>query len=102
MASHFVGWVVMSSQHAQPWRGFRPDPDEYDAAEALLDERGASVSAYLRACLRWLQQAPEAALEAVGPHSPPPRRRGRPRARPGSDESRSGQAEPAGVDQVHL
>ncbi|PXY16543.1 hypothetical protein [Prauserella muralis] len=85
----------MSSRHAQKWRGFRPDPGEYDAAEDLLDARGKAMSEYLRACLRWLEQAPDEALATVGPHWPPPRPRGRPRS-PRRDVDDHGDARSSG------
>lgn len=87
---------MSSSKHAQKLRTFRPDPDEYDAAEDLLDARGKSVPAYLRACLRWLEQAPDIALEAVGPHWPPPRPRGRPRSQDQNDDQDDDAANAAG------
>lgn len=68
----------MTSQHAQPQRSFRPEPDEYAAAKAQLTGRGRHVGAYLRACLRWLDSDPDTALDTLAPHWPTPRTPGRP------------------------
>jgi hypothetical protein len=68
----------MTSHHRQPQRSWRPDPDEYDKAKAQLGARGRSVSAYLRACLRWLNRDPDGALDALEADWPPPRPTGRP------------------------
>ncbi|MFC0431082.1 hypothetical protein [Kutzneria buriramensis] len=70
----------MASQHDQPQRSWRPDPDEYETAQSLLSDRGQSITAYLRACLRWLEHEPDAALAALAPYWPEPRPTGRPRS----------------------
>ncbi|KAA2245896.1 hypothetical protein F0L68_41160 [Solihabitans fulvus] len=69
----------MTSQHGQKQRSWRPEPDEYADAKAALNARGRSMSAYLRACLRWLNSDPDAALAALSPVWPEPRLTGRPR-----------------------
>ncbi|WP_085944485.1 hypothetical protein [Actinopolymorpha alba] len=65
--------------HGQAARSFRPDPDEYAAAQAVLSSRGEHMNTYLRACLRWLQHDPNAVLDTLAPHWPGPRSTGRPR-----------------------
>jgi len=70
----------MSSQHRYPVHGFRPDPDDYDAARAHLEARGHTIGSYLRACVHWLARDPDAALAALAPHWPGPRPVGRPAA----------------------
>lgn len=75
----------MASQHGQPQRSWRPDPVEYDTAKSLLGDRERSVTAYLRACLRWLEHDPEVALATLAPHWPGPRRMGRPPSPDGSE-----------------
>jgi hypothetical protein len=70
----------VSSQHSATVRNFRPDEDEYAPAMGELDSRGRHMTDYLRACLRWLKADPDAALAALAPHWPPPRRYGRPHA----------------------
>jgi hypothetical protein len=72
------------SQHRHPSHGFRPDPGEYAAARDRLQARGRTVGAYLRACLRWLNHDPDAALAALAGNWPEPRQSGRPRRRTGT------------------
>jgi hypothetical protein len=67
--------------HAQDPVSFRPDAEEYDAAKAILDARGQVMTAYLRACLRWLDHDPDTALATLAPLWPDPRPTGRPRRR---------------------
>jgi hypothetical protein len=56
----------MSSQHANPSHGFRPDPADYAAAEASLRERdNRTVGGFLQACVKWCAEDPDAALAAV-------------------------------------
>ena len=56
----------MPSQHAHKSRGFRPDPQDFDAAERNLKARGGrTVGAYLKACLKWCAEDPDAAIAAV-------------------------------------
>jgi hypothetical protein len=70
----------MSSQHRHPVHGFRPDPEDYDAARAHLEARGHTIGSYLRACVQWAARDSDAALAALAPHSPSPRPLGRPAA----------------------
>ncbi|MBV9010645.1 MAG: hypothetical protein JO272_01120 [Pseudonocardiales bacterium] len=42
------------------------------------------MSAFLRACLRWLECDPDQALATLMPHWPDPRPSGRPAHRPGA------------------
>ncbi|MFI5614678.1 hypothetical protein [Amycolatopsis sp. NPDC051903] len=84
--------------HRTPSRSFWPEPDEYAEAKAALGAQGRFVNDYLRACLRWLNASPEAALETLQSHWPPPRRPGRPRGRgaaapPGSPAEQAGSAD---------
>lgn len=61
-------------------QGFRPDAAERAAASSQLTSRGRVMSDFLRACLRWVADDPDAALAAVGKHWPEQRQRtGRPR-----------------------
>jgi len=55
----------MPSQHAHKSHGFRPDPEDFAAAEASLKQRGRTVGAYLKACLKWCAEDPDAAIAAV-------------------------------------
>ena len=55
----------MSSQHRFPLRNFRPDPEEYAPAAALLKDAGYDMTTYLRACLRALKAQPDATLAAL-------------------------------------
>lgn len=55
----------MPSQHAHKSHGFRPDPGDFAAAEASLKQRGRTVGAYLKACLKWCAEDPDAAIAAV-------------------------------------
>jgi hypothetical protein len=56
----------MPSQHAHKAHGFRPDPQDFAAAEGNLKERGGrTVGAYLKACLKWCAEEPDAAIAAV-------------------------------------
>ncbi|MFD4196711.1 hypothetical protein [Amycolatopsis thermoflava] len=71
--------VPPADYHRTPSKSFWPDPDEYATAKAALGERGRYVSDYLRASLRFLNHSPDAALETLREHWPPPRRPGRPR-----------------------
>jgi hypothetical protein len=70
----------MSSQHGQSAHAFRPDPAEFAPAAARLEAQGQTVGDYLRACLRWLNRDPDAALAALAADWPDPRPIGRPRA----------------------
>jgi hypothetical protein len=87
VGTHFVRMAGMTSQHDQPQRSWRPDPDEYQTAKSLLGDRGQSITAYLRACLRWLDHEPDVALDTLAPHWPGPRRIGRPRHQDGDHDS---------------
>lgn len=78
MVNHYAMMGGMASQHRHKSRGFRPDPGEYEAAAEHLERRGRTPGAYLRACLRWLDADPDAALAAVGPFWPDVRPTGRP------------------------
>lgn len=71
----------MSSRHGQPQHSWRPEPGEYAHAKASLHARSRTMSSYLRACLRWLNRDPEAALATLAPFWPQPRPTGRPRGR---------------------
>ncbi len=64
--------------HRHPSHGFRPDPEDFEAATAELAARGHTVGTYLRACLRWVGRDPDAALAAVAACWPGPRPTGRP------------------------
>ena len=99
--------VGMPSQHAHKSHGFRPDPGDFAAAEASLKQRGRTVGAYLKACLKWCAEDPDAAIAAVdsrwpsirppgwphvtspapGPQAPTPRTRAR-RSRRSADGRR--------------
>ena len=68
----------MPSQHRHPARTFRPEPGEYDDAQADLTARGKEMDAFLRACLRWLHRDPDRFLATLTPVWPSPRPRGRP------------------------
>jgi hypothetical protein len=57
-------------------RSFRPDPDDYAKAQEQLRQRGRRMGDYLRACIAWLLADPDAAIEALQAHWPPPRPRG--------------------------
>src|SRR5258708_31560406 len=70
--------LIMPSQHRHPARTFRPEPGEYDDAQADLTARGKEMDAFLRACLRWLHRDPDRFLTTITPAWPRPRPRGRP------------------------
>jgi hypothetical protein len=84
----------MSSQHSAPARQFRPDQAEHAPAKAELEARGRNVSDYLRACLRWLQADPDAALATLAPHWPPARPYGRPHLASSGEGHREPPAQP--------
>jgi len=67
------------SQHSNPSHAFRPDPEEWEAAEEALTAREIVPGTFLRACLRWLAASPDEALESLGAHWPGTRPLGRPR-----------------------
>jgi hypothetical protein len=96
--------ACMPSQHAHKARGFRPDPEDFAAAEGNLKQRGRTVGAYLKACLKWCAEDPDAAIAAVDsrwpeikppgwPHVAPPDvappAPAGPGKNPGSEEDRS-------------
>jgi hypothetical protein len=65
----------MPSQHANTSHGFRPDPQDFETASGHLELRGRTMGTYLRACVRWLAEDPDAALAAVDsrwPETKPP------------------------------
>lgn len=66
------------STHRHDQKSWWPEPDEYAAAKDVLQNRGYNMTAYLRACVRWLDAEPDAALATLAAHWPPPRPRGRP------------------------
>jgi hypothetical protein len=68
----------VTDPHTQRQRTFRPDPGEYAAAQAHLAARGRHVGDFLRACLRWINRDPDAALATLQPLWPDPRPPGRP------------------------
>lgn len=56
----------MPSQHAHKSHGFRPDPLDFETAERNLRDRGGrTVGAYLKACVKWCAEDPDAAIAAV-------------------------------------
>lgn len=57
-------------------RSFRPDPGDYDRAQEQLHQRGRRMGDFLRACIAWLLADPDAAVQALQAHWPPPRPRG--------------------------
>src|SRR5260221_8458141 len=75
--------ALMPGQHRYPARAIRPDPEEIKPAEARLGR--VRLGEYLRACLRWLNADPDAALAAVERHWPPERPNGRPPQAPPED-----------------
>src|SRR5258707_4701734 len=77
--------ALMPGQHRYPARAIRPDPEEIKPAEARLGR--VRLGEYLRACLRWLNADPDAALGAVERHSPPERPNGRPPQAPPEDSA---------------
>lgn len=101
VGTHFVRMVGMTSQHDQPQRSWRPDPDEYQTAKSLLSDRGRSITAYLRACLRWLEHEPDVALATLAPHWPGPRRMGRPPSADDDSHNHDHQAEADDQDAAH-
>jgi hypothetical protein len=80
VVNHYAIMGTVSSQHGQSAHAFRPDPDEFTQASDRLKAQGQTVGAYLRACLRWLNRDPDAALAALAADWPEPRPVGRPRA----------------------
>jgi hypothetical protein len=81
MVNHYATMAGVPSQHLHPTHAFRPEPGEWDPAEAILTARGVKPGAFLRACLRWLASDPDAAFAALARHWPRDRPRGRPRGR---------------------
>lgn len=77
MATHLEKWLSTwhdgQMPHAQKTFTLRPDPDEIQPATAVLHDRDATVTEYLRACLRWLNADPGAAMATLAEHWPPPR-----------------------------
>jgi hypothetical protein len=69
---------MSGDQRRQHARLFRPDPEEFAPARAVLDARGLVLSDYLRATLVWLAANPDEALATLAAHWPVPRRLGRP------------------------
>lgn len=65
-------------QHRLRPKAFRPEPDEYDDAMAVLSGEGREMDAFIRACLRMLRDNPTTLLEQLAPYWPPPKQRGRP------------------------
>jgi hypothetical protein len=66
------------SQHRLQPRSFRPEPDEYAAAQAELAARRRQMDAFLRACLRALRRDPDRFLAVLAPVWPSPKPTGRP------------------------
>jgi hypothetical protein len=66
------------SQHRLQPRSFRPEPDEYAAAQAELVARERQMDAFLRACLRALRRDPDRFLAVLAPVWPSPNPTGRP------------------------
>lgn len=59
MDSHYVKMGRVGSQHRNPAKVFRPTPDEYAAAEAVVKAAGFNMNAALRGVLRWLAEEPQ-------------------------------------------
>ena len=66
----------MADAHRGQTRTFRPDQTEYGPAQRQLDARGHDMTAFLRACLRWVDHDADAALTTLGPFWPDARPRG--------------------------
>ena len=79
--------MTSGDPHKAKQRSWRPENDEYFGAKDLLEARGSGLTEYLRACVRWLQADPDAALAMLGEHWPEPRTRGRPRVEEPSPEA---------------
>lgn len=69
--------MAPDKHHLKP-KAFRPEPDEYDQAKAVLAKEGREMDGFLRACLRLLHENPAALLALLGPHWPPVKPRGQP------------------------
>jgi hypothetical protein len=78
----------VTSQHNNKQRSWRPDPAEYKASKDVLADHGRTMTGYLGAALRWLNEDPDRALAVLGPFWPDAKL-GRPRstsAEPDDDE----------------
>lgn len=69
---------VMSSRHRNPAVNFRPDPGVKAQAKAALDARGHTIDTFLSATFQALAENPDAILDALAPHWPAPKPKGRP------------------------
>ncbi len=89
----------MPSQHAHKSHGFRPDPQDFAAAEGNLKRRGGrTVGAYLKACLKWCAEDPDAAIAAVDSRWPDIKPPGWPHAAPAPAARASGTKAASGGD----
>jgi hypothetical protein len=71
---------MMSSQHENPARTYRPDPDELRDARGNLPA-GRSMNTFLRACLRTLRDDPDAIIALVHDRWPEEKPLGRKRTK---------------------
>lgn len=69
----------MGSQHRYPARALRLPPQLWEDAQAHARQRKLDMNTYLVACVRWLAEQPDTALQHVQPFSDGPSPRGRPR-----------------------
>jgi hypothetical protein len=60
----------VTSQHSNKQRSWRPDPTEYKDSQDVLADHGRTMTGYLGAALRWLNDDPERALAVLGPFWP--------------------------------
>lgn len=67
------------SQHNNKQRSWRPNATEYKDSQDRLAERGRTMTGYLGAALRWLNEDPDHALKVLGPFWPDAKL-GRPRS----------------------
>lgn len=78
VVNHLCHTYGMGSQHRYPARALRPPPQLWKNAQAHARQHQLDMNTYLVACVRWLAEQPDTALQHIRPFSEGLSPRGRP------------------------